>query len=65
MLKLKVKMPEDKKVGKLVWQPVGKNPITVMEDKSFALLQEEKKRLLGHPCYHGSKGKFKLKYMFN
>ena len=64
-MQLKVKIPEDKKIGKLIWEPVGKNPITVLEDKPFALLQEEKKKLLKQPFYSSSRGRFKLKYMFN
>jgi len=55
----------DKKQGKLIWITTKGIERTVIENKPFALIQVEKKRLSKEPQYEKCKGKFVVKYNFN
>lgn len=55
----------DTKQGKLIFIPKIGNPRTVIENKPFALLQTEKRRLIKEPQYEKAKGKLVVKYNFN
>ena len=65
MAKYKIVLPFDKSVGRLVWIPKGGNPVDMpgFIGKAWALLQEERRRLVKTAEYERSKGKFKLKYL--